>query len=152
MSQSKDPYAHDSICTAKSINHVCIAVKNIEESISLYSKLFGVSAPKIETLVDQKVKAAMVNLGNSHLEFIEPIDEDSGVAKFIRNKGEGIHHICFEVENIERSIGQLKKAEIKLIDSRPRQGLEGMIAFIHPKSTGNVLIELIETASSKKEG
>ena len=152
MPQSKDTFAQDSICTAKSINHVCVAVKNIDESIALYCKLFGISLPKIETLVDQKVKAAMVNLGTSHLEFIEPIDEDSGVAKFIRNRGEGIHHICFEVENIERSIEQLQKAEIKLIDSRPRQGLEGMIAFIHPKATGNVLIELIETTSSKKEG
>ena len=103
-------------------------------------------------MLDQKVKAAMVNVGNTNLEFIEPIDGEGGVAKFINNKGEGIHHICFEVENIESSIEQLKKAKVKLIDSQPRQGLDGMIAFIHPKATGNVLIELVETPSSDIKG
>ena len=149
MSQHKNKFSPESICTAKSINHVCIAVGNIVESLKLYAKLFGIPLPKIETISDQKVKATMIKLGNSSLEFIEPIDNDSGVAKFIRNKGEGIHHICFEVENIQKSIKQLQNAEVKLIDMQPRQGLEGMIAFIHPKSTGNVLVELIETSSSK---
>lgn len=152
MSQHKNKFSPESICTAKSINHVCIAVGNIVESLKLYVKLFGIPLPKIETISDQKVKATMIKLGNSSLEFIEPIDNDSGVAKFIRNKGEGIHHICFEVENIQKSIKQLQNAEVKLIDTQPRQGLEGMIAFIHPKSTGNVLVELIETSSSEKEG
>ena len=152
MSQHKNKFSPESICTAKSINHVCIAVGNIVESLKLYAKLFGIPLPKIETISDQKVKATMIKLGNSSLEFIEPIDNDSGVAKFIRNKGEGIHHICFEVENIQKSIKQLQNAEVKLIDMQPRQGLEGMIAFIHPKSTGNVLVELIETSSSEKEG
>tara|TARA_B000000460_G_C21498702_1_gene385255 strand:- start:24 stop:482 length:459 start_codon:yes stop_codon:yes gene_type:complete len=152
MSQHKNKFSPESICTAKSINHVCIAVGNIVESLKLYVKLFGIPLPKIETISDQKVKATMIKLGNSSLEFIEPIDNDSGVAKFIRNKGEGIHHICFEVENIQKSIKQLQNAEVKLIDTQPRQGLEGMIAFIHPKSTGNVLVELIETSSPEKEG
>ena len=152
MSQHKNKFSPESICTAKSINHVCIAVGNIVESLKLYIKLFGIPLPKIETISDQKVKATMIKLGNSSLEFIEPIDNDSGVAKFIRNKGEGIHHICFEVENIQKSIKQLQNAEVKLIDTQPRQGLEGMIAFIHPKSTGNVLVELIETSSPEKEG
>lgn len=149
MSQHKNKFSPKSICTAKSINHVCIAVENIVESVNLYVDLFGVSLPKIETIPDQKVKAAMINIGNTSLEFIEPVDNESGVAKFIRNKGEGIHHICFEVENIEKSIKKLQNAEVELIDEQPRQGLEGMIAFIHPKSTGNVLVELIETSSSE---
>ena len=149
MSQHKNEFSSKSICTTKSINHVCIAVENIVESVNLYVNLFGIPLPKIETISDQKVKAAMINIGNTSLEFIQPVDNDSGVAKFIRNKGEGIHHICFEVENIEKSIKQLQNAEVKLIDEQPRQGLEGMIAFIHPKSTGNVLVELIETSSSK---
>ena len=149
MSQHKNKFSPKSICTAKSINHVCIAVENIVESVNLYVNLFGIPLPKIETIPDQKVKAAMINIGNTSLEFIEPVDNESGVAKFIRNKGEGIHHICFEVENIEKSIKKLQNAEVQLIDEQPRQGLEGMIAFIHPKSTGNVLVELIETSSSK---
>ena len=149
MPQYKNKFSPKSICTAKSINHVCIAVENIVESVNLYVDLFGVSLPKIETIPDQKVKAAMINIGNTSLEFIEPVDNESGVAKFIRNKGEGIHHICFEVENIEKSIKKLQNAEVELIDEQPRQGLEGMIAFIHPKSTGNVLVELIETSSSE---
>ena len=149
MPQYKNKFSPKSICTAKSINHVCIAVENIVESVNLYVDLFGISLPKIETIPDQKVKAAMVNIGNTSLEFIEPVDNESGVAKFIRNKGEGIHHICFEVENIEKSIKKLQNAEVELIDEQPRQGLEGMIAFIHPKSTGNVLVELIETSSSE---
>ncbi len=147
MSQHKNEFSPKSICTAKSINHVCIAVENIVESVNLYVNLFGISLPKIKTIADQKVKAAMINIGNTNLEFIEPVDNESGVAKFINNKGEGIHHICFEVENIEKSIKKLQKADVKLIDEQPRQGLEGMIAFIHPKSTGNVLVELIETSS-----
>ena len=149
MPQHKNEFSPKSICTAKSINHVCIAVENIVESVNLYVNLFGISLPKIETIADQKVKAAMIHIGNTSLEFIEPVDNESGVAKFIRNKGEGIHHICFEVENIEKSIKKLQNAEVELIDEQPRQGLEGMIAFIHPKSTGNVLVELIETSSSK---
>jgi len=152
MLQQKDDVFDNSICKAKSINHVCLAVKDIEESISLYSKIFGLPMPNIETISEQKVRAAMVNVGNTNLEFIEPIDSDSGIAKFIKNRGEGIHHICFEVDNIENSIEQLKKAGVKLIDSQPRQGLEGMIAFIHPKATGNVLVELIETLSSDGKG
>jgi len=152
MFQQKDNVSDNSICNAKAINHVCLAVKNIEASIALYSKMFGVATPKIQIMLDQKVKAAMVNVGNTNLEFIEPIDGEGGVAKFINNKGEGIHHICFEVENIESSIEQLKKAKVKLIDSQPRQGLDGMIAFIHPKATGNVLIELVETPSSDIKG
>ena len=73
------------------------------------------------------------------------------MSKFIDRRGEGVHHICFEVENIQKSIEELQNADVKLIDSQPRQGLEGTIAFIHPKSTGNVLIELIETSTSKNK-
>ena len=152
MTQSPKEFPHEAICIAKSINHVCIAVDNIIESIKLYVKLFGLASPKIEIISEQKVKAAMIHLGMTSLEFIEPIGNDSGVAKFIKNKGEGVHHICFEVENIQESNKELQNADVKLIDQEPRQGLEGMIAVIHPKSTGNVLVELIETDSSKKEG
>ena len=151
MSQQNNKFSNESICTVKSINHVCLAVEDIVETIKLYVKLFGIPSPKIEMIPDQKVKAAIIKLGDSSLEFIEPTDNDSGVAKFIKNKGEGIHHICFEVENIQKSIEELQNADVKLIDSQPRQGLEGTIAFIHPKSTGNVLIELIETSPLKNK-
>ena len=143
---------NESICSARHINHVCIAVSDIEETLEFYEKLFGVSrSGEIETIEDQGVKAALVRVGASQLEFIQPIDSENGVSKFIDRRGEGVHHICFEVENIQKSIEELQNADVKLIDSQPRQGLEGTIAFIHPKSTGNVLIELIETSTSKNK-
>ena len=124
---------------------------NIEETLEFYENLFGVTkSGEIETIEDQGVKAALVRVGASQLEFIQPIDDENGVAKFINRKGEGVHHICFEVDNLESKLNDLDLAGVKLIDKEPRDGLSGTIGFIHPKSTRGVLIELVDQKTARR--
>ena len=119
---------NESTCSARHINHVCIAVLDIEETLEFYENLFGVTrSGEIETIEDQGVKAALVRVGASQLEFIQPIDNENGVAKFIDRKGEGVHHICFEVDNLESKLKDLDLAGVQLIDKDPRDGLSGTI-------------------------
>ena len=142
---------NESTCSAKHINHVCIAVLNIEETLAFYENLFGVTkSGEIETIEDQGVKAALVRVGASQLEFIQPIDNENGVAKFIERRGEGVHHICFEVDNLESKLNELDLAGVQLIDKEPRDGLAGTIGFIHPKSTRGVLIELVDQKTARR--
>ena len=142
---------NESTCSAKHINHVCIAVLNIEETLAFYENLFGVTkSGEIETIEDQGVKAALVRVGASQLEFIQPIDNENGVAKFIEKRGEGVHHICFEVDNLESKLNDLDLAGVQLIDKEPRDGLAGTIGFIHPKSTRGVLIELVDQKTARR--
>ena len=116
-----------------------------------YEKLFGVTkSGEIETIEDQGVKAALVRVGASQLEFIQPIDNENGVAKFIERRGEGVHHICFEVDNLESKLNDLDLAGVQLIDKEPRDGLAGTIGFIHPKSTRGVLIELVDQKTARR--
>jgi|TARA_B100000678_G_scaffold136966_1_gene114504 methylmalonyl-CoA epimerase len=130
---------------------VCIAVLNIEETLAFYENLFGVTkSGEIETIEDQGVKAALVRVGASQLEFIQPIDNENGVAKFIERRGEGVHHICFEVDNLESKLNDLDLAGVQLIDKEPRDGLSGTIGFIHPKSTRGVLIELVDQKTARR--
>ena len=142
---------NESTCSARHINHVCIAVLNIEETLAFYENLFGVTkSGEIETIEDQGVKAALVRVGASQLEFIQPIDNENGVAKFIERRGEGVHHICFEVDNLESKLNDLDLAGVQLIDKEPRDGLAGTIGFIHPKSTRGVLIELVDQKTARR--
>ncbi|SUZ47237.1 uncharacterized protein METZ01_LOCUS91, partial [marine metagenome] len=142
---------NESTCSARHINHVCIAVLNIEETLAFYENLFGVTkSGEIETIEDQGVKAALVRVGASQLEFIQPIDNENGVAKFIEKRGEGVHHICFEVDNLESKLNDLDLAGVQLIDKEPRDGLSGTIGFIHPKSTRGVLIELVDQKTARR--
>ena len=142
---------NESTCSARHINHVCIAVLNIEETLEFYENLFGVTkSGEIETIEDQGVKAALVRVGASQLEFIQPIDNENGVAKFIERRGEGVHHICFEVDNLESKLKDLDLAGVQLIDKEPRDGLSGTIGFIHPKSTRGVLIELVDQKTARR--
>tara|TARA_Y100000590_G_scaffold466076_1_gene640285 strand:- start:13438 stop:13875 length:438 start_codon:yes stop_codon:yes gene_type:complete len=137
-------------CVARHINHVAIAVSDIEETISFYVNTFGINQPEIETLEDHGVKAALVRVGESQLEFIQPLQNNGGVASFIEKRGEGVHHICFEMDNLNQSLDKLQATGINLIDKTARNGLSGNIAFIHPKSTGGVLIELVDSESAKR--
>ena len=142
---------NESTCSARHINHVCIAVLNIEETLAFYENLFGVTkSGEIETIEDQGVKAALVRVGASQLEFIQPIDNENGVAKFIERRGEGVHHICFEVDNLESKLNELDLAGVQLIYKEPRDGLSGTIGFIHPKSTRGVLIELVDQKTARR--
>ena len=141
----------ESLCVIQNLNHVCLAVNDIEETLDFYQKTFGIERPEVKYLEDQAVLAALVSIGGSQLEFIQPTDPDSGVAKFINNRGEGMHHICFEVENLSEKLKIFSGAGVKLIDQMPRDGLSGQIAFIHPKSTRGVLVELVDKSSTVRD-
>ncbi len=129
----------------KKISHIGIAVKNIEQAIETFSKLSEIKDYHIETVEEQKVRVATFKVGESRIELLEPTSSDSPVAKFIEKKGEGIHHIAFEVENIEEEIEKVKQKNFQLIDSTPRYGANNcLIAFVHPKSFNSVLVELTQ--------
>ena len=137
-------------CAARHLNHVCIAVRDIEATIAFYRDVFSLDGAEVEEVPDQAVKAALVRVGGSLLEFIQPTDPSGGVARFIERRGEGLHHICFEVENLQATLDGLGARGIDLIDKAPRQGLAGMIAFLHPRSTGGVLVELVDQGSARR--
>ena len=139
-----------STCTARHLNHVCIAVSDIEDTLGFYRRVFGVGTTDIEEIPDQGVRAALVRVGGSQLEFIQPTDPAGGVARFIERQGEGVHHVCFEVEDLQQKLDLLADSGIELIDGAPRAGLSGQIAFVHPRSTRGVLIELVEQDTARR--
>ncbi len=126
----------------KRIAHVAIATRSIAVNAEFY-KLLGLELDSIEVVPGQKVKAAVMNVGDSAVELIEPMEPDSPISQFLENRGQGLHHISLEVDDLQSALDSLKEHNIKLIDQKPRQGAEGrLIAFIHPDSTGGVLVEL----------
>jgi methylmalonyl-CoA/ethylmalonyl-CoA epimerase len=128
----------------KKIDHVGIAVKNLEDAIKVWEGL-GLKVDEIEEVPDQKVRTAIIHVGESRIELLEPTAEDSPIAKFIAKRGEGIHHIALGVDNIEEHLEKLKEAGYRLIDEKPRIGAGGAkIAFVHPKSVTGVLLELCQ--------
>jgi methylmalonyl-CoA/ethylmalonyl-CoA epimerase len=127
------------------IEHIGIAVSNLAAAIDLYEKLFGLKCYNIEEVPDQKVKTAFFKVGDTKIELLESTDPESSIGKFIATRGEGIHHIAFAVDDIEKQLKHAENIGVKLIDTRPRKGAEGLdIAFLHPKSTSGVLIEICE--------
>ena len=127
------------------IDHIGIAVKSIDDALKFYSEALGLSVSHVEEVSEQSVKIAFVPLGDVNLELIQATDPESAVAKFIEKKGEGIQHIAFAVDNIESSLASLKDAGVSLIDSIPRTGAHSSkIAFLHPKDSHGVLIELVQ--------
>lgn len=127
------------------IEHIGIAVKELDEAISYYEKLLGTKCYAIEEVKDQRVRTAFFKVGQTKIELLESTDPEGPVGKFIEKKGEGIHHIAFAVNGLEGALSEVKEAGIKLIDEEPRKGAEGLhIAFLHPKSTFGVLTELCE--------
>jgi len=129
----------------KGLDHVAIAVSRIEDALQIYEQTLGLRLENTKLVEQQKVKIAILRVGKTKIELVEPTDPESSVAKFIANRGEGIHHIAIEVSNIEEHIKELKGKGIAMIDEKPRPGAEAKkIAFVHPRSTRNVLIELVE--------
>lgn len=127
------------------IEHIGIAVKNLEESIKYYEEVLGLKCYAVEEVAEQKVKTAFFKIGDAKLELLESTDPEGPIGKFIEKKGEGIHHLAFATQNIEGALGELEGNGIRLIDKTPRSGAEGLdIAFLHPKSTGGVLTEICE--------
>ena len=138
------------VCTARHMNHVCIAVSDIDDTLRFYRRTFGVGAAEVVELEDQGVRAALVRVGGSQLEFIQPTDASGGVARFIERRGEGVHHVAFEVEDLQGQLNRLAADGVQLIDTEPREGLSGSIAFIHPRATRGVLIELVEQDGARR--
>lgn len=127
------------------IEHLGIAVKNIESAIPYYENILGLKCYNIEVVEDQKVKTAFFKVGNTKIELLEPTSPESTIAKFIEKKGEGIHHIAFAVDNVANALADVEEKGVQLIDKAPRKGAEGLnIAFLHPKSTQGILTELCE--------
>ena len=132
----------------KRINHIGIAVKNLAGAIPFYRDHLGMVLEGTEEVTEQKVKVAMLQVGESRIELLEPTTEDSPVAKFIEKNGEGIHHIAYEVEDIEATLNTLKDKGVRLIDETPRHGAHNsLIAFLHPKATGGVLTEICQAGN-----
>ena len=136
-------------CTINHIDHIGIAVKNIEQSVAFFTSIFGVPKPTISEILDQQVKATLIEIGQTRIELLEATNDDSPVGRFISSKGEGLHHLALNVESISDKLETLKELNIDLIDQSPREGLSGTIAFIHPKSVFGVLTELVESDSSE---
>ncbi|NPV11410.1 MAG: methylmalonyl-CoA epimerase [Ignavibacteria bacterium] len=133
----------------KKIEHIGIAVRNLEQAIPLFEKLLETNCYKIEEVEDQKVRTAFLKVGETKIELLEATSSDSPIAKFIEKRGEGIHHIAFEVDDLQNKLNELKELNFSLIDEKPRIGAEDfLIAFIHPKSVNGVLTEFCQT---KKE-
>ncbi|TVQ15712.1 MAG: methylmalonyl-CoA epimerase [Bacteroidetes bacterium] len=127
------------------IEHIGIAVKNLEESISYYEDVLGLKCYAIEEVKDQKVKTAFFMVGETKIELLESTDPEGPIGKFLEKKGEGVHHLAFAVDGIENALEELKTKGVQLVDQAPRKGAEGLdIAFLHPKSTKGVLTELCE--------
>jgi methylmalonyl-CoA/ethylmalonyl-CoA epimerase len=132
--------------TFKKVDHVAIAVPNLEEAIALYKNLLNKDPEHIEEVADQKVRAAFFGVGDTNLELLFPTSPDSPITNFLKkNEKGGLHHICLQVSDLEGHLKTLKEKGVRLIDEKPRIGAHGKkIAFLHPKSTGGVLIELSE--------
>jgi methylmalonyl-CoA/ethylmalonyl-CoA epimerase len=127
------------------INHLGIATKSIDEALKFWQDALGLENVHSEIVEDQKVRVAMLPIGESRIELLEPTSEDSPISKFLEKRGGGIHHIAVEVENIEASLAKLKAEGARLIDETPRIGAEGcLVAFVHPASTNGVLLELTQ--------
>ena len=127
------------------INHLGIATKEIQEALKFWQDALGLEHVHTETVEDQKVRIAMLPIGETNIELLEPTSDDSPISKFLEKRGGGIHHIAVEVENINQSLEKLKAEGVQLIDETPRVGAEGcLVAFVHPKSTNGVLLELVQ--------
>lgn len=133
------------------INHLGIATKGIDEALGFWSDALGLENVHTEVVEDQKVRVAMLPLGESRIELLEPTSDDSPISKFLEKRGGGIHHIAVEVEDIEASLARLRERGMRLIDELPRIGAEGcLVAFVHPSSANGVLLELVQTIVDEK--
>ena len=129
----------------RKIEHIGIAVKDLEESNELFKKLFGKSHYKVEEVKSEGVKTSFFRIGENKIELLEATDEESPIAKFIEKRGEGIHHIAFDVEDIEKEVSRLEEEGFRILNKKPKKGSDNkLVVFLHPKSTNGVLIELCQ--------
>jgi len=130
--------------TIKRIDHIAIVVENLDAALAVYRDALGMTVTAVKEMPEQDVKMAFLPSGDSEIELLEPLHADSGIGKYLARRGEGLHHVCLEVDDIEATISDLKARGAQLIDETPKQGAHGKIAFIHPKGAHGVLVELIQ--------
>ena len=129
------------------IDHIGVAVADLDAAIDLYRERFGMAEQHRETVEQQGVEAVLLEIGEGHVELIRPLSEDSGVAKWLAKNGPGMHHVAYQTDDIDSALEAVREAGLRLIDKEPRVGIGGArVAFIHPKATGGVLTELVEPA------
>ncbi len=129
------------------IDHIGVAVEDIDAAMELYARDFGMREQHRETVEEQGVEAVLLEVGEGHVELIRPLSPDTGVGKFIAKNGPGLHHVAYATDDIDATMGAVRDAGLKLIDKEPRVGIRNSrVAFLHPKSTGGVLTELVEPA------
>jgi len=126
------------------VHHVALIVRSIEASLGLWRDALGLDLETVMDIPSDRVRIAFLGVGESKIELVEPTDDSTGVARFLESRGEGFHHACFEVPNLAEALLRLEIDGIELIDSAPRKGAEGPVAFLHPRSCHGVLVELIE--------
>ena len=127
------------------IDHIGVAVEDLDAAIDLYGSSFDMREQHRETVEDQGVEAVLLEVGDGHVELLKPLGPDTNVAKFIERNGPGMHHVAYATDDIDQALGAIRDAGLRLIDEEPRIGIGGSrIAFLHPKSTGGVLTELVE--------
>jgi methylmalonyl-CoA epimerase len=130
------------------VDHVGLAVDDLEAAIALYSGTLGMPLVHRETVTEQGVEAALLDVGESHIELLSPLGPDTAVGKFLERKGPGLHHVAYRVDSVDETLAALAKAGMRLIDEQPRTGIRGSrVAFVHPSSTGGVLTEIVEPAA-----
>ncbi len=130
------------------IDHLGIAVNSLEEGLALWGDLLGLESAGAETVAEQGVRTAFLNVGDTRLELLEPTGPDTPVGRFLQKRGPGFHHVCFLVDDLEAALRQLQERGMRLVDQQPRNGAEGSkVAFLHPASTGGLLVELKQKAS-----
>ena len=129
------------------IDHVGVAVEDIDSAVELYSQRFQMREQHRETVEEQGVEAVLLEVGEGHVELIKPLSPESGVARFLEKNGPGLHHVAYATDDIDSALGAVREAGLRLIDEEPRRGIrDSRVAFLHPKSTGGVLTELVEPA------
>lgn len=126
------------------IDHIGIVVQSIDESLKTYCTQLGFTLLERRTVPEHLVEVAFLDAGNSALELLAPLDGASGTARFLQSRGEGVHHICFAVDDIAVALQDLRNQGMRLIDEQPRQGIHGLVAFVHPKATHGAMLELLQ--------
>lgn len=124
------------------IHHIGIAVHSLEEALRFYRDILGLHVHASATVEDQGVKAALLTIGESEIELLEPLSPESAVGRFLQRRGEGLHHICFQTPDVAAELEALKGKGVELVDQQPRRGLAGMVCFLHPRASRGVLVEL----------
>ena len=132
-------------CTINYIDHVGVAVEDIDAALDFFQQVFGAPPAQVEELPDQGVRATLIQVGQTRLELLEPMSPDSAVGRFIQSRGQGLHHLALNVSGIQDKLDELDRRGLRLVDKEPRHGLSGNIAFVHPSSVFGVLTELVES-------